>query len=111
MMLPKTIEAVDQVIRSSVTAGELATHGEMFEAFIRRGSRVAGVRIKGHSRPTIGGIHKDFLAWEKDSAKRASLLRLRFALVVAVELAPETAIDGSFWETVEARIENFRKSL
>jgi hypothetical protein len=100
-MLPKTSTAIDQVIRTATTAGELAAHEGMFNAFVKKGARVSSIRYEHRSRPTIGWVDKEFLAWEKDHSIRDVLLTLRFAIETAKKLPPETPIDKIFWETVE----------
>jgi hypothetical protein len=100
-MLPKTTTALDEEIRKAQTAGELAAMEPMFDAFVRKGSRVASIRILGHPRQgQIGFVYKDFLSWEKDPARKRMLLLLRYAICLAKPMPAETPIGSNFWTTL-----------
>jgi hypothetical protein len=100
-MLPKSVDALDELIRSATTAGEMAAHMEMFQKFMERGSRVAGIRTKHHPRHTIGWVTKDFLAWEKRPDKLKLLLRIKAGIIQAMTMDPATPIDITYWQTLE----------
>jgi hypothetical protein len=111
--LPRTVEELDQVIRASATAGELAEHMAMFEAFRKRASRIAWTRTahggdifrfhkQGECRPP-----RKNSPGEWDDVERRTLRALWHALEWAPSLPTETPTDEAFWNAVENQREAF----
>jgi hypothetical protein len=108
MSLPKTVEALDQAIHASKTAGELVA---LYKAFRKKGAKVFMIqtRWKGLKRGPDFSPHMKDLAYMKDPAKNEIMKGIEHAAEEAYELDPATPLDQNFWEELERGKESWMK--